>query len=75
MKIVKVFRDLVMENEILGKLMRDDSASREILFIEVEMVKSFELCDLFLYGFVIYYVGMSCVDCILVEEFFGDGYV
>ena len=39
-KTAKALRDLAMENETLGKLMRDDSASREILLTEAETVKS-----------------------------------
>lgn len=74
-KTAKALRDLAMENETLGKLMRDDSASREILLTEAETVKSSELRDLLPYGFAIHHAGMSRADRTLVEELFGDGHV
>ena len=74
-KTAKALRDLAMENETLGRFMRDDSASREILQTESETVKSSELRDLLPYGFAIHHAGMSRADRTLVEELFGDGHV
>ena len=74
-KTAKALRDLAMENETLGKLMRDDSASREILLTEAETVKSSELRDMLPYGFAIHHAGMTRSDRTLVEELFADGHV
>ncbi|XP_058110373.1 DExH-box ATP-dependent RNA helicase DExH12-like [Magnolia sinica] len=74
-KTARAIRDTALANDTLGRFLKEDSASREILQSHAEIVKSNDLKDLLPYGFAIHHAGMARVDRDLVEELFGDGYV
>ncbi|GBG66811.1 hypothetical protein CBR_g70690 [Chara braunii] len=72
-KTARFIRDSALAKDTLGKFLKEDSASREILQMECERVKSAELRDLLPYGFAIHHAGMARVDRTLVEDLFADG--
>ncbi|XP_072962861.1 DExH-box ATP-dependent RNA helicase DExH12-like [Typha angustifolia] len=74
-KTARAIRDNALANDTLGRFLKDDSASREILHSQTEFVKSNDLKDLLPYGFAIHHAGMARVDRDLVEELFADGHV
>ncbi|KAK1284246.1 hypothetical protein QJS10_CPB21g01301 [Acorus calamus] len=74
-KTARAIRDTALANDTLGRFLKDDSASREILQSQTELVKSNDLKDLLPYGFAIHHAGMARVDRTLVEELFADGHV
>lgn len=74
-KTARAIRDSALANDTLGKFLREDSASREILQSHMELVKSNDLKDLLPYGFAIHHAGMVRADRQLVEELFADGHV
>ncbi|XP_008811841.2 DExH-box ATP-dependent RNA helicase DExH12-like [Phoenix dactylifera] len=74
-KTARAIRDTALANDTLGRFLKDDSASREILHSQTEFVKSNDLKDLLPYGFAIHHAGMARVDRDLVEELFADGHV
>lgn len=59
----------------MGRFMRDDAASREILQSESEDVKSSDLKDLLPHGFAIHHAGMQRSDRQLVEDLFADRHI
>eukprot|EP01027_Heterolobosea_sp_BB2_P011038 GEZU01016104.1.p1 GENE.GEZU01016104.1~~GEZU01016104.1.p1 ORF type:complete len:2151 (-),score=711.87 GEZU01016104.1:145-6597(-) len=74
-KTAKLIRDMALEQDAIGKFLRDDSASREILASEVENVKNLDLKDVLPYGFGIHHAGMTRSDRTLVEDLFADGHL
>ncbi|KAL6571973.1 DExH-box ATP-dependent RNA helicase DExH12 [Orobanche minor] len=74
-KTARAIRDTALANDTLGKFLKEDSASREILQSQVELVKSSDLKDLLPYGFAIHHAGMIRADRQIVEELFADGHV
>lgn len=58
-KTAKAIRDMCLEKETLGKFLKDDSASMEVLKTEAEQVKNADLKDLLPYGFAIHHAGMN----------------
>eukprot|EP00899_Mesostigma_viride_P012040 jgi/Mesvir1/20837/Mv07930-RA.1 len=74
-KTAKALRDAAMTNDTLGRFLREDSASREILQTEVDSCKNTDLKDLLPYGFAIHHAGMARPDRTLVEDLFGDGHI
>ncbi|KAF8377551.1 hypothetical protein HHK36_030933 [Tetracentron sinense] len=74
-KTARAIRDTALANDTLGRFLKEDSASREILHSHTELVKSNDLKDLLPYGFAIHHAGMARVDRQLVEDLFGDGHV
>ncbi|KAJ3695012.1 hypothetical protein LUZ60_000389 [Juncus effusus] len=74
-KTARAIRDAALQNDTLNRFLRDDSASREILSSQTELVKSNDLKDLLPYGFAIHHAGLARVDRDLVEELFADGHV
>mmetsp|Transcript_3106 Transcript_3106/g.7162 ORF Transcript_3106/g.7162 Transcript_3106/m.7162 type:complete len:2217 (+) Transcript_3106:149-6799(+) len=74
-KTAKAMRDTALANDALGKFMKEDSASREILTTEAESCRSADLRDILPYGFAIHHAGMTRADRTLVEELFADGHV
>ncbi|KAH7681139.1 RNA helicase protein [Dioscorea alata] len=74
-KTARAIRDTALANDTLGRFLRDDGASREILQNQTELVKSNELKDLLPYGFAIHHAGMTRPDRSLVEDLFADGHV
>lgn len=74
-KTARAIRDTALANDTLSRFLKDDSASREILQSQTELVKSNDLKDLLPYGFAIHHAGMARVDRDLVEELFADRHV
>ncbi|KAK6123255.1 hypothetical protein DH2020_043012 [Rehmannia glutinosa] len=74
-KTARAIRDTALANDTLGKFLKEDSASREILQSHTELVKSSDLKDLLPYGFAIHHAGMVRADRQIVEELFADGHV
>lgn len=74
-KTAKAIRDTALSNDTLGKFLKDDSASREILAAEAENVKYNDLKDLLPYGFACHHAGMTRADRTLVEDLFADGHI
>ncbi|CAO2656748.1 Nn.00g055510.m01.CDS01 [Neocucurbitaria sp. VM-36] len=72
-KTAKYIRDKALEEESIGKILRSDAASREILREEAESVQNTDLKDLMPYGFGIHHAGMSRADRTSVEDLFADG--
>ncbi|KAF5455565.1 hypothetical protein F2P56_025126 [Juglans regia] len=74
-KTARAIRDAALANDTLGRFLKEDSASREILHTHTDLVKSNELKDLLPYGFAIHHAGLARADRQLVEELFADGHV
>ncbi|KAK7849541.1 dexh-box atp-dependent rna helicase dexh12 [Quercus suber] len=74
-KTARAIRDTALANDTLGRFLKEDSASREILHSQTDLVKSNELKDLLPYGFAIHHAGLARADRQLVEELFSDGHV
>lgn len=74
-KTARAIRDTALANDTLGRFLKEDSASREILHSHTELVKSKDLKDLLPYGFAIHHAGMGRADRNLVEDLFADGHV
>jgi pre-mRNA-splicing helicase BRR2 len=75
-KTAQALRDMVMEKEMMGLFMKEDSASTEILraFAEDE-TKNNALEDLLPYGFGVHHAGMTKTDRVGVEDLFADGHI
>ncbi|KAL4451451.1 hypothetical protein ABPG75_007113 [Micractinium tetrahymenae] len=74
-KTARFLKEECLKNDTLAKIMRDDSASREILQTEAEGVKNADLRELLPYGFGIHHAGMARADRTLVEDLFADGHI
>ncbi|KAK9927935.1 hypothetical protein M0R45_025095 [Rubus argutus] len=74
-KTARAIRDTALANDTLGRFLKEDSASREILHTHTELVKSNDLKDLLPYGFAIHHAGLNRADRQLVEDLFADGHV
>ena len=74
-KTARSIRDQALAADTLGKFLKDDGASREILQTESESAKNADLKDLLPYGFAIHHAGMTRADRTLVEDLFSDGHV
>ncbi|KAM7481884.1 hypothetical protein LguiB_006467 [Lonicera macranthoides] len=74
-KTARAIRDSALANDTLGRFLKEDSASREILHSHTELVKSNDLKDLLPYGFAVHHAGMARADRQLVEDLFADGHV
>ncbi|XLU60405.1 hypothetical protein S245_019614, partial [Arachis hypogaea] len=74
-KTAKAIRDTALAKDTLGRFLKEDSASREILHTHTDLVKSNDLKDLLPYGFAIHHAGMTRTDRQLVEDLFADGHV
>ncbi|KAJ3086392.1 DEIH-box ATPase, partial [Quaeritorhiza haematococci] len=74
-KTAKSIRDMALEKDTIGQILKADAASREILQTEAGEVKNKDLQDLLPYGFAVHHAGMSRADRTLVEELFADGHV
>ena len=73
-KTARAIRDAAMANDTLSLFLKDDSASREILQSQTDLVKNTDLKDLLPYGFAIHHAGMARVDRDLVEALFAEGH-
>ncbi|KAJ3338078.1 DEIH-box ATPase [Gonapodya sp. JEL0774] len=74
-RTAKAIRDMALEKDTVGKILRQDAASREILQTEVNDVKNADLKDLLPYSFAIHHAGMTRADRTLVEDLFAAGHV
>ncbi|KEH28731.1 U5 small nuclear ribonucleoprotein 200 kDa helicase [Medicago truncatula] len=74
-KTARAIRDTALANDTLGRFLKEDSASREILHSHTDLVKSNDLKDLLPYGFAIHHAGMTRTDRQLVEDLFASGHV
>ncbi|GAB2288942.1 DExH-box ATP-dependent RNA helicase DExH12 [Dionaea muscipula] len=74
-KTARAIRDTALAKDTLGRFLKEDSASREILQTHTDLVKSNDLKDLLPYGFAIHHAGMTRADRQLVEDLFADGHV
>eukprot|EP00906_Rhabdomonas_costata_P006818 RCo009880 len=74
-KTARAVRDMALQADTIGRFLREDSASREILTTEAEGLKHLELKDLLPYGFGIHHAGMNRRDRGLVEDLFRDGHI
>ncbi|KAL7083867.1 hypothetical protein ACP275_14G188400 [Erythranthe tilingii] len=74
-KTARAIRNTALDKDTLGKFLKEDSASREILQTHTELVKSNDLKDLLPFGFAIHHAGMVRADRQIVEELFAEGHV
>lgn len=74
-KTAQFLKDEAMKNDTLIKILKDDSASREILQTEAESVKSADLRAVLPFGLGIHHAGMTRADRTLVEDLFADGHI
>lgn len=74
-KTARAIRDAALANDTLGRFLKEDGASREILQKENDVVKNNDLKNLLPYGFAIHHAGMGRADRTLVEDLFGDGHI
>ncbi|CAO3589811.1 unnamed protein product [Absidia cylindrospora] len=74
-KTAKTLRDMALDQDTIGRFLKQDSASREILQSEAATVKDSNLQELLPYGFGIHHAGMTRADRTLVEELFNDGHI
>nr|XP_023887210.1 DExH-box ATP-dependent RNA helicase DExH12-like [Quercus suber]XP_023887211.1 DExH-box ATP-dependent RNA helicase DExH12-like [Quercus suber]XP_023887212.1 DExH-box ATP-dependent RNA helicase DExH12-like [Quercus suber]XP_023887213.1 DExH-box ATP-dependent RNA helicase DExH12-like [Quercus suber] len=74
-KTARAIRDIALANDTLGRFLKEDSASLEILRSQIDLVMSNELKDLLPYGFAIHHAGLTRADRQLVEELFSYGHV
>lgn len=74
-KTARYIKDKALAEDVLIKVIPEDSASREILETEAEACKDLDLKDLLPYGFAIHHAGMPRADRTLVEDLFSDGHV
>lgn len=74
-KTARALRDKAVAEGSLSRLMKESSASREILQAEAASCKDAALRDLLPCGFAIHHAGMARADRALVEDLFADGHV
>ncbi|CAJ2656232.1 unnamed protein product [Trifolium pratense] len=74
-KTARAIRDAALANDTLGRFLKEDCVSREILHTHTDLVKSSDLKDLLPYGFAIHHAGMTRTDRQLVEDLLSHGHV
>ncbi|KAJ7578996.1 putative RNA helicase [Mycena floridula] len=74
-RTAKFLRDTAVDKEDIGRFVKPDGATREILVTEAKNVRDPVLKDLLPFGFAIHHAGMSREDRGLVEDLFGDGVI
>ncbi|XP_070003748.1 DExH-box ATP-dependent RNA helicase DExH12-like [Nicotiana sylvestris] len=74
-KTARAIRDTALANDTLGKFLKEDSLTWEILQSQTELIKSNDLKDVLPYGFAIHHAGLARTDRQLVEELFAAGHV
>ncbi|KAG9508941.1 small nuclear ribonucleoprotein helicase, partial [Fragariocoptes setiger] len=75
-KTAKAIRDSAIENDTLGKFLREGSSSTKLLQERTNDIQANnELRDLLPYGFAIHHAGMCRNDRQLVEELFADRHI
>lgn len=72
----RALRDMCMEQDSLGDVLKDESASTEILKRSAdEETKDGGLKDILPYGFAMHHAGMNRADRTLVEDLFADKHI
>ena len=74
-KTARAILDMSLEKDTIGKFLKEDSASTEVLRSEAEQVSDAKLKDLLPYGFAIHHAGLSKLDRTLVEDLFEDRHI
>lgn len=74
-KTARYIRDKALELETIGRILRSDAATKEILRDEADHTSDKDLRDLLPYGFAIHHAGMSRNDRTLVENLFDERYI
>lgn len=74
-KTAKALRDLAVSRKELGKIIREDSNSKELLKQMVENVGNADLKSLLPDGIAIHHAGLSREDRTLVEDLFADKHI
>jgi pre-mRNA-splicing helicase BRR2 len=75
-RTARAIRDAALANDTIGRFLKEDSYSREILQQEAEeSAKDAVLRDLLPYGFACHHAGMSRADRTLVEDLFADNHI
>ncbi|KAL0682122.1 hypothetical protein Bca4012_048969 [Brassica carinata] len=62
-------------NDTLSRFLKEDSASREVLQSQIDLIKNVDLKNLLPYGFAIHHAGLTRGDREIVEALFGEGHV
>lgn len=71
----RLLRERAAENDMLGRFVREDSASRGVLASEADNCTSTELRELLPFGFGVHHAGMVKSDRALVEDLFTEGHL
>jgi pre-mRNA-splicing helicase BRR2 len=74
-KTARFIRDAASRDGGLARLVKDGSASAEILATEADACKDAALRDLLPAGIAVHHAGMARADRTLVEDLFADGHV
>ena len=74
-KTATALKDMAIDQDVLARFVREDSATREILQEECATAKSDALKTLLPYGFAIHHAGMTRSDRNLVEDLFADKHI
>ena len=75
MKTARLIRDMCLEKDTIKMIVRESSASKEILRTEAEQMKNSQLKELFPYGLSVYHNGLNRADRSLVDDLFGEGHI
>ncbi|KAG2282144.1 hypothetical protein Bca4012_050668 [Brassica carinata] len=67
----KAILETAMANDTLSRFLKEDSASREVLQSQIELIKNGDLKKLLPYGFAIHHAGLARGDREIVEALFG----
>ncbi|CAN6842048.1 unnamed protein product [Brassica oleracea] len=74
-KTANAIKDTAMAKDTLSRFLKEDSASREVLQSQIELIKNVDLKNLLPYGFAIHHAGLTRGDREIVEALFGEGHV
>ncbi|KAI9356548.1 Sec63 Brl domain-containing protein [Zopfochytrium polystomum] len=74
-KTGRAIRDMAMEKDTIGQIIKQDALSREILQTESAASKNTDLQDLLPYGIAVHHAGMTRADRDSVEALFEAGHV
>ncbi|RID74276.1 hypothetical protein BRARA_B01383 [Brassica rapa] len=74
-KTANAIKDTAMANDTLSRFLKEDSASREVLQSQIDLIKNVDLKNLLPYGFAIHHAGLTRGDREIVEALFGEGHV
>jgi pre-mRNA-splicing helicase BRR2 len=74
-KTARAIRDHAVNNETIGKFLKADAESREMLLSESEGASNNDLKELMPYGFAIHHAGMTRSDRQLVEDLFAGKHI